>query len=300
MKKLLTVLLLLAVLITVFSACNEEVPTTPNSGDGGVDESTLSFHFVSLGDGTCIIDGAVIPDGQSSVTLPAVSPDGERVVAVKNLSGKGNVPRYLLEEDYKKIDEKVKTLVAEGKISSFDYAKFSAYYICHQANQGTAINTENPIFQVVSVTYELSNDITASEYGSLSNVYTMIGYGFKDALADYDRCVEKLKSISGYTPSMLKTITYPTRLPEGAISIVLPEGITTIDEFTFCGCGEGVKLTLPAGIERIGNRAFSEMEIEYSGTKAQWNAVKKEGDIGCVTVHCSDGDVTEGAVDKEG
>ena len=106
------------------------------------------------------------------------------------------------------------------------------------------------------------------------------------------------------------------------VKIVLPEGITEIGEYAFADCNnvksiyipEGVKsigymalmdctslpeITLPASLEEIGgslvfySRALK--NLNFAGTKAQWEAISKDGWNNGVTVsvvHCSDGDVS--------
>lgn len=79
-------------------------------------------------------------------------------------------------------------------------------------------------------------------------------------------------------------------------TVVLSEGLKYIEYYTF---GFNVKnINIPASVTNLGQTALSGgdfTEINYGGTKAQWNAIQKDDDwnYGCdsITVHCTDGDV---------
>jgi uncharacterized repeat protein (TIGR02543 family) len=108
----------------------------------------------------------------------------------------------------------------------------------------------------------------------------------------------------------------------GITSITLPESVLTIDSFAFCGCESLQTVVLPDSLTSLVGAAFSECtalksitigsgltklsgdlftgctaltSITYHGTKAQWNALKKDLNwdehTGNYTVHCTDGDI---------
>lgn len=60
-------------------------------------------------------------------------------------------------------------------------------------------------------------------------------------------------------------------------SMVLPENLGTINDFTFSTCTELEKVTIPVSITTIGKGAFSECEkitdVYYGGTQEQWNKI---------------------------
>ena len=102
-------------------------------------------------------------------------------------------------------------------------------------------------------------------------------------------------------------------LTQSMISITLPDGITTIGDYSFYGIGgedRPFSITIPASVTSIGSYALNwnegwgsvELNITYKGTKAQWNAIQfgeewyndindfGEGQI--VTIICTDGTIT--------
>ena len=73
------------------------------------------------------------------------------------------------------------------------------------------------------------------------------------------------------------------------------------DAFTGCAALENDDIILPASLDELWNQAFWDMsitEIEYEGTKADWEALEASSKISatwtnCITtVHCSDLDIT--------
>ena len=98
-------------------------------------------------------------------------------------------------------------------------------------------------------------------------------------------------------------------LVQHMLSMTLPDGITTISDYSFYGVGE-FSITIPASVRTIGRYAFNwnegwdslNLTITYKGTKAQWNAIQfgEEwyngiNDFGggqMVTIICTDGTIT--------
>lgn len=87
----------------------------------------------------------------------------------------------------------------------------------------------------------------------------------------------------------------------GLSSVEIPSSITVIETQTFNGCTNLVSITLPDALESIGTSAFgfcsSLTDINYGGTKEQWNDVEKmygwNSDTGSYTVHCKGEDVSK-------
>lgn len=62
-------------------------------------------------------------------------------------------------------------------------------------------------------------------------------------------------------------------------SISLPDGLTKIGGYTFENCTALNAITIPESVTEIGFRAFekcNKLTINYKGTKAQWDALKKD------------------------
>lgn len=81
-------------------------------------------------------------------------------------------------------------------------------------------------------------------------------------------------------------------------SIVISDNVTTIGDGAFCNCMGLSDITIGSGVTSIGNNAFyftSINNINYNGTKAQWNAIAKgdnwEGQF-MSSITCTDGIIT--------
>lgn len=66
----------------------------------------------------------------------------------------------------------------------------------------------------------------------------------------------------------------------GLTGITIPDGVTKIEKETFYGCSALTTVTIPASVKSIEERAFqycrSLTTIMFKGTKAQWDAIKKD------------------------
>ena len=82
-------------------------------------------------------------------------------------------------------------------------------------------------------------------------------------------------------------------------SVKIPDSVATIEEHAFAVCPSLESIELPDSVTEIGDKlfynSFKLTDIRYSGTKSQWDKIKK-GEKWCdnsdiETVHCVDGDV---------
>lgn len=81
--------------------------------------------------------------------------------------------------------------------------------------------------------------------------------------------------------------------------IVLPSSVTIIGMAAFQSCSSLASVSIPASVTSIGPSAFNNCKkltsIDFSGTKAQWNAITKgsswDNNTGSYTIHCTDGDI---------
>ena len=84
-------------------------------------------------------------------------------------------------------------------------------------------------------------------------------------------------------------------------SVIIPDGVTSIDDDAFSGRINLTSITLPNSVKYIGGWAFYNCSklaiIHFNGKKAQWCNMKKADDwnfkASDITVHCTDGTVTE-------
>ena len=82
-------------------------------------------------------------------------------------------------------------------------------------------------------------------------------------------------------------------------SITIPDSVTSIGIYAFYYCSNLTSITIPNSVTSIGSYAFFYCSllttINYSGTKAEWNAISK-GDYWAsnvdATVYCSDGTIS--------
>lgn len=81
----------------------------------------------------------------------------------------------------------------------------------------------------------------------------------------------------------------------------IPDSVTEIGEYAFTNCPSIEEITLPVSIQKIEDSAFYcctiLATIHYTGTVEQWNSISKGSNwhsaAYSLTVHCTDGDITE-------
>lgn len=78
-------------------------------------------------------------------------------------------------------------------------------------------------------------------------------------------------------------------------SITIPNSVTSIGEYAFFNCSSLTSITIPDSVTSIGSNAFFGcnrlMGITFNGTKAQWEDIRKYGNMGNYMIHCKDGDI---------
>ena len=86
----------------------------------------------------------------------------------------------------------------------------------------------------------------------------------------------------------------------GLTSVTIGNGVISIGTAAFGDCSGLTSVTIGSSVTSIGSYAFQNctklMEINFNGTKAQWNTIKTQGgwrnNSGITTIHCTDGDIT--------
>lgn len=122
-----------------------------------------------------------------------------------------------------------------------------------------------------------------------STIETIGSYAFEETYA--------LKKIA--IPPNVKVIKSCTfRRSLGLEQVFLPEGLERIEDYAFYECVELKMIKIPRSVKYIGSNVFGFTrlkDIEYGGTKREFDALCKDRDIFCysnrqtVNLHCSDG-----------
>ena len=87
----------------------------------------------------------------------------------------------------------------------------------------------------------------------------------------------------------------------GLTTVTMGRGVETIQDFMFTDCNNLTSVTIPDNVKSIGDQAFSGCgklaNITFSGTKEQWNKIKKGSswnfNTGNYIIHCTDGDIAK-------
>ena len=221
--------------------------------------------FSSNGDGSCkVSDIKVNPKYREAFTLtiPAVSPAGERVTAVENPDGFGyiNVPRVLLPEDFEVLLYRIRTHY--GKDSA-TVRSFESYYYFKSLESCSTENLKKDLldaFPWAAVTdfYILDGAIVADV--EIPKLALWVAEAAPDYTAlEGEKKMQKLVSENGMTltwdgkPLDTETVTDNALFVQ---SIMLEEGIETVGANAFCHA-RATSLTLPTTLTEIGDRAFA-------------------------------------------
>lgn len=154
------------------------------------------------------------------------------------------------------------------------------------------LNEDKQSYRVIGMEDTTATDIIlASEYNGLP--VTSIG---EEAFC----CCISLTSV--YIPDGITSIG--DRAFDSCSSltrITIPDGVTSIGNWSFEKCNSLKSITIPHNLTSIGSCAFNKCssltDIKFSGTKEQWNAIKKDygwnDNTGDYTIHCTDGDIAK-------
>lgn len=134
--------------------------------------------YESNGDGTCTVTDIIVDysyEGQITINIPAVSPDGDTVAEIItdfNNFKKLNVPAIITEKSFNEIKNKLKDAVDDER----DLRRFISFYDPHE-NDGI---------------YVLEPALIEEEYDKLSVILDTIGYTAQDA---YDAAIEVVNTV---------------------------------------------------------------------------------------------------------
>ncbi len=88
---------------------------------------------------------------------------------------------------------------------------------------------------------------------------------------DNDGNYKTMQYITGAVvlPDYVKSVAKGTFWGCNICELVVPEGVESIEEHAFAGCGELIRISLPESLKNIGDGAFEGItHIEYKGTAA--------------------------------
>ena len=220
--------------------------------------------YTSLGDGTCKVSDIVINPKyheKFDLTIPATSPEGERVVAVENPGGFGyeNVPFFLLPEDYDYLLYRMRMHFGKDDMTvrRFEtYFFFRSLSICETEEQRQTLLADCPWVTVTDF-YMLDYSVIMEIEGA--NLSDWIAEAVPEFWAyDVEKKVHDLVSAHGYTLTRHGDPYDVEQVADSGVwvqSIVLEDGIEIIGEDAFCYTS-AISLTLPAGVVEIRDFAF--------------------------------------------
>ncbi|MDE6705726.1 MAG: leucine-rich repeat domain-containing protein [Treponemataceae bacterium] len=108
--------------------------------------------------------------------------------------------------------------------------------------------------------------------------------------------------VTGYTDTVPANLVIPdgvTKIDSSAfsrctslVSVTIPDGVTAIDPGAFSGCTSLVSVTIPGSVTYIGGEVFggctSIEEIQFNGTRAQWQAIQNSYGVKISLIRCTD------------
>ena len=171
-------------------------------------------------------------------------------------------------------------------------------------HNGTKIICNDACKELKSITEIVIPDsvqnIETSAFSNCSNVLKVtIGKNVKKIGAYAFSGCKSLASV--IIPNSVTTIgDHAFYFCTGLTNVTIGDGVTSIGAYAFSDCDLLEKVTIESSVATIEYRAFFNCkglkEIEYNGTKEQWNAINKGsewkgGSTGSVVVYCSDGEI---------
>lgn len=249
MKKGLCLLMILALSLTMFAACdkNNQQSEEQSSEQGSEQimiptEPSEGLEFESYGDGTCALIG-IGTCTDTYVVIPGTSPEGERVTFIEYGALRGN--EELIGINIPNCVE----FIGNGFISG--------------CSNLVSITVE--IGNIGNRNYYSKNNclIEVETYGGIET-YTLIA-GCKTSKIPNEIEVIGDDAFSGC--SSLTSIVIPYNVVEigdyafsgctGLTNIEIPDGVTNIGAGAFNGCTGLTKIEIPDSVISIGDRAFA-------------------------------------------
>ena len=320
MKKHLGLYLILLVSCIVFlTSCFNLIP-----GEDSLKDAPYELFYLSNGDRTCTVRAITTDPNLTqpyTLTIPKRSPSGEKVVAI-NLTPvepfpkqvEGGTPAILREKDYDEICKQMQ----ENGVSSFEYNRFTAYYMVASVDQSTDMGKQDilddlPFLSVIGNAYYFDLEATEEEalrLGAILQTYT--DWNSEKTQKYYaelkEECMKELGGLyaldaQDFNPELVTEIVLPDTITNigkdsfaGFVNVsafTFPEDLTTIGKGAFRGCTGLTEIALPAGVSKIEAGAFagcynlssitvdSENEAYYSESDCLIQADTKALMLGC-------------------
>lgn len=292
------VLLISAMTLTACDGIDESASTeATESADDPFGGAPYDLVFVSNGDGTCYVSEIKVnPNCQEKFVLeiPEKSPDGDKVVSVKQDGFKSNVPAIISKSDFDSIltkllevygdDESltVEQLYEEGvtaflSSSPYDIQQLLTYYTYIDLEstdiesvkqywiESYPICEQMPVWVFSSVALQdsrircwfgsfLLNDVGFTSF-DCAKAHETVEYSNPDEEA-YGLGGEFISEIRlASTDTAVELSLYTTCL--GLEKLEIPDGVTEIPEFAFYGQPNLAEVTIPNSVTNIGMIAFS-------------------------------------------
>ena len=182
--------------------------------------------------------------------------------------------------------------ISEG-VTSIGYCSFAS---CSSLTNITIPNSVTSI-EVWSF-YECSRLTNINVEKENSNYSSIDGILFNKAQTVIIKYPEGKKGTSYEIPNGVTSIgEWSFSYCSSLTNITIPNGVTSIGERAFSDCSSLTNITIPESVTSIGGRAFSDCSsltnITYNGTQSQWNSISKNSswktDSVIKTITCTDG-----------
>ena len=243
---------------------------------------------------------------EAEPTTPIILPNGIKVINDWAFYSAKKVPGVVLSNSVERIGfhafydcTGLRTLGVNEKLKSVDACAFK------NCTELVVVITD------VKAWLNISFNGTASYPNHFGMLYIVDNYGNPVTQITVPTGTKEIGESVFENAALVTKITLPesvTSIGAAAFSgcasltdITVPGGITKIADQAFYGCTALANVTVPKSVQSILAKAFygcsNLTSITFTGTKAEWNAIKKNDvwntDTGAYVVHCTDGDIAK-------
>ena len=273
----------------------------------GKDLTSKGLEFVSNGNGTCYVSG-IGTCTDTEIIIPAVSPKGDSVTCIgynafANCTGLESIEipdsiTSILKHAFYNCTSLKSVYITDISVwldISFD-SSFDSNPCCNGAD--LYVNGEKLIDLVIP---DGVTSIGSSAFRGCTSLESIIIPDSVTSIGDVAfSCCQSLQSIniSDSVTNIGRSAFYNCT---NLTSITIPDSVTSIGGMAFYNCKSLERIDIPDSVTSIGEMVLyncvSIKTINYSGTKAQWNAISKllywNSNTGSYTVYCTDGNISK-------